>query len=84
MPIISSFYGIYIKMFFIQKEHNPPHIHAIYNEFYGEISIKTLKMFKGDLPPHALKLVQKWGKMHQEALQKMWEEQKITKLPPLK
>ncbi|WP_302272727.1 DUF4160 domain-containing protein [Brachyspira aalborgi] len=30
MPIISRFYGIIIKMYFQQKEHNPPHFHAIY------------------------------------------------------
>lgn len=31
MPVISRFYGIIIRMYFLQKEHNPPHIHAIYN-----------------------------------------------------
>lgn len=30
MPIISAFYGLIIKMFFMQSEHNPPHIHVIY------------------------------------------------------
>ena len=30
MPVISRFYGIVIKMYLRQKEHNPPHIHAIY------------------------------------------------------
>ena len=29
MPEISRFYGIIIKMYFIDNEHNPPHIHAI-------------------------------------------------------
>lgn len=29
MPILSRFYGISIKMYFQQSEHNPPHIHAI-------------------------------------------------------
>lgn len=32
MPVISRFHGIVIKMFFIQAEHNPPHIHAPYKE----------------------------------------------------
>lgn len=27
MPILSNFYGISIKMYFQQSEHNPPHIH---------------------------------------------------------
>ena len=32
MPVISRFYGIIIKMYFFDSEHNPPHIHAIYNK----------------------------------------------------
>ena len=32
MPVLSRFYGIIIRMYFLQNEHNPPHIHAIYNE----------------------------------------------------
>lgn len=32
MPVLSRFYGIIIRMYFLQKEHNPPHIHAIYND----------------------------------------------------
>ena len=32
MPVLSKFYGIIIRMYFLQSEHNPPHIHAIYNE----------------------------------------------------
>ena len=29
MPVISRFYGIIIKMYFQQKEHNPPHFHMV-------------------------------------------------------
>ena len=32
MPVIARFYGMVIKMYFRQSEHNPPHIHAIYGE----------------------------------------------------
>mgnify|MGYP002345560018 CR=1 FL=1 len=39
MPEIARFYGIIIKMFFSQKKHNPPHIHAIYGEYVGLIEI---------------------------------------------
>ena len=55
MPVISRFYGIVIKMFY--KEHNPPHIHAIYGEYMGAINIKTMELTEGDLPPKALALV---------------------------
>lgn len=32
MPVIAKFYGIIIKMYFQQSEHNPPHFHAVYGE----------------------------------------------------
>lgn len=44
MPVISRFYGMVIKMFFIGSEHNPPHIHVIYGDCVGLINIKTLKV----------------------------------------
>lgn len=44
MPLISSFYGMYIKMYFQRKEHNPPHFHVIYGEYTGEIEIKSVNV----------------------------------------
>ncbi len=35
MPVISRFNGIVIKMYLRQKDHNPPHIHAICGENMG-------------------------------------------------
>jgi hypothetical protein len=81
MPEISRFYGIVVKMFY--KEHNPPHIHALYGEYIGLINIKTLEMTEGDLPAKALSLVQEWMKGSQDNLLQMWETQKIQKIEPL-
>ena len=50
MPVISRFYGIVIKMYLRQKEHNPPHIHAIYGEYSGLFSLYDGEMFEGDIP----------------------------------
>lgn len=48
-------------MYFQQAEHNPPHVHAIYdNQFMGAVEIKTRKMVEGDLPPRALAMVAEW------------------------
>lgn len=83
VPEISRFYGIVIKMFFKPKEHEPSHIHALYGEYMGEFNIMTLEMIQGDLPPRARELVREWLQKNQAALQKMWNEQRIEKLPPL-
>lgn len=83
MPEISRFYGIIIKMFFKPKEHEPAHIHAIYNEFVGIFDIRTFEMIEGDLPITAQKLVKEWLRLNYEELLKMWDTQIIGKIKPL-
>lgn len=83
MPVISRFYGMVIKMYFIASEHNPPHIHVVYGEFIGVIDIKTCQMIQGDLPAKALAIVKEWTKLYQKELLQMWETQEITSLPPI-
>ena len=83
MPIISRFYGVIIKMYFQQSEHNPPHIHAMYGEYVGAIDIKNGEMIEGDLPKRALSLVQEWIKQHQNELLYIWNTQEFRELPPL-
>ena len=83
MPEITRFYGIIIKMFFKPKEHEPSHIHAIYGEYLGVFDLKTHKMIDGDLPGKAQELVTDWLNIYSNDLQKMWDTQKIEKLPPL-
>ena len=39
MPTIALFYGIIIQMYFLSYEHNPPHIHAIYNDHRATYSL---------------------------------------------
>ncbi|MBR2704476.1 MAG: DUF4160 domain-containing protein [Clostridia bacterium] len=83
MPILSSFYGIVIKMYFQQSEHNPPHIHAIYGEYIGAIDIKTGELMEGDLPKRALKLVQEWLDINRKEVLNMWNTQEFSKISPL-
>lgn len=57
MPVISRFYGIIIRMYFQQSEHNPPHIHAIYGENMAAININSGEVLEGELTPKALAMV---------------------------
>ena len=57
MPEVTRFYGIIIKMFFKPKEHEPAHIHALYEEYMGVFDINTFEMTEGDLPNRAQKMV---------------------------
>ena len=83
MPTISYFYGIIILMHFWEKEHNPPHIHAVTPESEATFAISTGKMMRGELPTKAQKLVKEFIKKYQKELMEMWETGKYTKLPPL-
>ena len=83
MPTLSSFYGIIIKMYFQQSEHNPPHFHAIYGEYTGSINIKTGELIEGDLPERALKLIKEWLEIHQSELLEIWNTQNFKKISPL-
>jgi len=70
-------------MYFQQSEHNPPHIHASYCEYTGEIEIQTGKMLEGNLPKRALKLVQEWIEENKQELLEMWNKQEFKKIKPL-
>ena len=84
MPEISRFYGITIKMYFLAGEHNPPHIHAIYNKNIAVIDIQNLKVIEGELPKRALKLVKEWVFIHKDEIRDIWETQQFKKIEPLK
>jgi hypothetical protein len=83
MPVITRFFGIVIKMYIIQDEHNPPHIHALQGEYMSSIIIANGKVLQGDLPKKELKLVLQWLEVHKKKLLKMWNTQKFKTLPPL-
>lgn len=86
MPLISSFYGILIYMYW--QDHAPPHFDAIYGEFEAQIDIATLEIINGSLPATALKLVKEWGAQHQVELMNDWtkaqKNQRPDKIEPLK
>ena len=88
MPVISSFYGILIRMYF--GDHVPPHFHADYGEFSAQIRIADFGIEAGYLPPKALALVVEWASIHQSELMMNWKNLSIngigsfSKIEPLK
>ncbi len=57
MPIISSFFGIYVRMYF--ADHAPSHIHVEYQGHEALIAIADGMLVQGDLPGRALALVRR-------------------------
>lgn len=83
MPVLSRFYGIIIRMYFQQAEHNPPHIHALYGDEMAAIDIQTGNVLEGNLPPKALSMVREWMNTNKDELMRIWETQEFKALPPL-
>ena len=83
MPVLSRFYGIVIRMYFQQSEHNPPHIHALYGENVAAVEILTGEVLEGALPPKALSMVREWIGIHKDELLRMWKTQEFKALSPL-
>jgi Domain of unknown function (DUF4160) len=85
MPRIASFYGIVISMYY--EEHGVPHFHAHYAEHDSSISIDTLEILGGFLPPRALALVRKWATLHRDELYANWgrarDEAPLESIEPL-
>ena len=70
MPEICRFYGIVIKLYF--GDHPPPHFHAEYGEHEAVLSIETLAVVGGSLPPRAMGLVSEWASLHRNELLIAW------------
>ena len=88
MPILSMFYGIIIRIYLIDNQHqNLPHIHAKYAEFEASISIEDGEILAGELPRKQLRLVQAWIELHRDELEADWEiaisGEKPYKIAPL-
>ena len=83
MPTISHFYGIVILMYLRGKEYNPPHVHAVMQDFAAMFSIETGMPMEGGFPPKAQALVKEFILTYQVELLEMWDTGKYKKLPPL-
>jgi hypothetical protein len=81
MPTIAMFYGIIIRMFCAQGEHNPPHIHAYYQDSKATIDIRNGELMDGRLPSKQVKLVLAWAEIHKEELLADWELASNGELP---
>ncbi len=86
MPVISTFFGIVIKMFF--DDHNPPHFHA---EYGGDKAVFDFRgnILRGDIGSRtAVRLIREWIDLHQAELSENWEEMQagrgFKQIDPLK
>ena len=71
MPVISTFFGIIIRMFY--DDHNPPRIHVEYQDRKAVVDFRG-NILKGDLQSRtALKLVREWIDLRHVELLEDWQ-----------
>ena len=75
------FYGILIRMYLGKKDHNPPHIHAYYQNDKAIFDIKTSEKTEGSLPNDKEKLVSACIILHKDELLANWELAQSGELP---
>jgi hypothetical protein len=73
MPTISMFYGIIIRMLFMDtKQHHLPHLHVEYQGQKAVISIPDGSLLEGGIPAKKMRLVQAWIAIHEDELMADW------------
>lgn len=85
MPEISRFYGVIVRMFYM--DHNPPHFHIEYQDYEATIDIDS-GIVKGEMPRRALNLVFEWLDLYEQELFENWElaqqRKPLNRIEPLK
>ena len=73
MPIISSFYGIIIRMYFNDTEqHHLPHFHAKYGGDEASFDLEG-NIIAGEFPAKQTKYIVAWADIHKDELSALWE-----------
>ena len=73
MPTISMFYGIIIRMLFMDtQQHHLPHLHVEYQGQQAVVSLPEGNLLEGDLPAKKLRMVQAWVAIHEDELMADW------------
>lgn len=87
MPELSRFYGIVIKMIYMDEgQHHKPHIHVYYGDYEASVGIDG-DVLAGSLPSKQYKLVQAWLVLHEDEVYEAWNNavrgKSFTRIKPL-
>lgn len=85
MPVISTFFGIVIRMHF--REHEPKHFHAEHQALDGKFDFDGNQTVGNITSKNALELIRQWAVLNREALDSNWSKigsgQPLDRIPPL-
>ncbi len=85
MPIVSTFFGIVIRMYY--REHEPAHFHAEYQSVQAKFDFEGRLIVGRMRSRTAKRLIREWAKAHKEDLEKNWNSaltgQPLDRIEPL-
>lgn len=89
MPLISSFYGVLIYLYWLDtRQHHLPHIHAIYAGDEAVFAVESGDLIDGQLPRRQTRFVQAWIELRRDELLADWslavKGQPVFPIDPLK
>ena len=79
MPIISKFYGIVIRMVFIQPF--GARFHAFYDDSELVVGIDPPRIIQGEAPRRVRVMVLEWAVLHQQELVEAWGQLRTAQKP---
>lgn len=89
MPTISMFYGIIVRMLYMDtQKHHLPHLHIEYQGVQAVVALPDGDLLEGDLPAKKLRLLQAWITIHEDELMADWalavQGEPVFKIEPLR
>ena len=63
------------------SDHPPSHFHVRYGEWKAQVTIETISILNGTLPPRVFGLVAEWALAHQNELRENWTLIQNASLP---
>lgn len=71
MPTLSEFFGITIRMYWL--DHARPHFHAFYSGEEAKFEVDPTRRVEGSFSERATRLVLEWARVHREELLINWD-----------
>lgn len=72
-----------IKFYVYGNDHNPPHVHAIYDKYSVSISLIDYSVIAGNLPKKNQNIAVRWVKDNLDYISEHWNNKSLTSMLPL-
>ena len=79
MPTVAIVDGV--RIIFYWNDHPPPHFHVEFGEHKGQISLESMSLLEGSLPPAKLAAVTAWAMSRKAELQECWDKARNNEHP---